>query len=125
MRREAGWNFGVARRFALAAGVAVVFCAALPGATLTAQADPMTIQITYSGKQFQPSTITAPANTALVLKIKNADPKAMEFESKSLRVEKVVAANSEGSLNVRPLQPGRYEFYDDFNKDSRGTLVVQ
>jgi hypothetical protein len=28
----------------------------------------------------------------------------MEFESKSLRVEKVVAAKSEGVINVRPLR---------------------
>ena len=52
-------------------------------------------------------------------------PKAMEFESKSLRVEKVVAAKSEGVINVRPLKPGRYEFYDDFNAKARGALNVQ
>jgi hypothetical protein len=49
----------------------------------------------------------------------------MEFESKSLRVEKVVAAKSEGVINVRPLKPGRYEFYDDFNEKARGALNVQ
>jgi hypothetical protein len=49
----------------------------------------------------------------------------MEFESKSLRVEKAVAANSEGVVNVRALKPGRYEFYDDFNEKARGSLVVQ
>ena len=47
----------------------------------------------------------------------------MEFESKSLRVEKVVAANSEGVINVRALKPGRYEFYDDFNDKARGALT--
>jgi hypothetical protein len=31
----------------------------------------------------------------------------MEFESKSLRVQKVVAAKSEGAINVRPLKRGR------------------
>ena len=49
----------------------------------------------------------------------------MEFESKSLRVEKVVAAGSEGVINVRALKPGRYEFYDDFNEQARGALNVQ
>ena len=49
----------------------------------------------------------------------------MEFESKSLRVEKVVAANSEGVINVRALKPGRYEFYDDFNEKARGALIVE
>lgn len=83
------------------------------------------IQISYKNKQFQPAEVRAPANTAITLRIKNLDPKAMEFESKSLRVEKVVAASSEGIINVRPLKPGRYEFYDDFNEQARGSLTVQ
>jgi hypothetical protein len=32
---------------------------------------------------------------------------------------------SEGVINVRPLKPGRYEFYDDFNEKARGALNVQ
>jgi hypothetical protein len=48
----------------------------------------------------------------------------MEFESVSLRVEKVIAANGEGIVNLRPLQPGRYNFFDDFNPQTKGTLVV-
>ena len=55
----------------------------------------------------------------------NLDGKAMEFESTSLRVEKVVGAKSEGVVNVRALKPGRYEFYDDFNDKARGALNVQ
>ena len=83
------------------------------------------IQLTYSKGQFQPSEVRAPADKPITVRVKNLDAKAMEFESKSLRVEKVVAANSEGVINVRALKPGRYEFYDDFNEKARGTLVVQ
>jgi hypothetical protein len=83
------------------------------------------IQLTYSKGQFQPSELRAPADKPITVRLKNLDAKAMEFESKSLRVEKVVAANSEGIINVRPLKPGRYEFYDDFNEKARGALVVQ
>jgi heme/copper-type cytochrome/quinol oxidase subunit 2 len=83
------------------------------------------IQLTYSKGQFQPSEVRAPADKPVTFRIKNLDAKAMEFESKSLRVEKVVAANSEGVVNVRALKPGRYEFYDDFNEKARGALVVQ
>jgi heme/copper-type cytochrome/quinol oxidase subunit 2 len=82
------------------------------------------IQLTYSKGQFQPSEVRAPADKPVTFRIKNLDAKAMEFESKSLRVEKVVAANSEGVVNVRALKPGRYEFYDDFNEKARGALVV-
>lgn len=83
------------------------------------------IQVTYSKGQFQPSQVSAPADKPIIFRVKNLDPKAMEFESKSLRVEKVVAANSEGVINVRALKPGRYEFYDDFNEKARGALTVQ
>ena len=83
------------------------------------------LQLTYSKGQFQPSELRAPADKPIAFRVKNLDAKAMEFESKSLRVEKVVAANSEGVINVRPLKPGRYEFYDDFNEKARGALVVQ
>jgi heme/copper-type cytochrome/quinol oxidase subunit 2 len=83
------------------------------------------VQVSYSKGQFQPSELSAPADKPITLRVKNLDAKAMEFESKSLRVEKVVAANSEGVINVRALKPGRYEFYDDFNEKARGALVVQ
>jgi hypothetical protein len=83
------------------------------------------VQISYSKGQFQPSEIRAPADKPIALRVRNMDGKAMEFESKTLRVEKVVAANSEGVINIRALKPGRYEFYDDFNEKARGALTVQ
>ncbi len=83
------------------------------------------IHLTYSRGQFQPSQVSAPADKPISFRIKNLDAKAMEFESTSLRVEKVVAAGSEGVVNVRALKPGRYEFYDDFNDKARGALTVQ
>jgi heme/copper-type cytochrome/quinol oxidase subunit 2 len=83
------------------------------------------VQVTYSKGQFQPSEVRAPADKPITFRVKNLDAKAMEFESKSLRVEKVVAANSEGVINVRALKAGRYEFYDDFNEKARGALTVQ
>jgi len=83
------------------------------------------VQVSYSNGQFQPSELRTPADKPITVRVKNLDAKAMEFESKSLRVEKVVAAKSEGVINVRALKPGRYEFYDDFNEKARGALVVQ
>ena len=83
------------------------------------------VQLSYSNGAFQPGEVRASADKPVVFRIKNLDVKPMEFESKSLRVEKVVAAKSEGVINVRPLKAGRYEFYDDFNERARGTLNVQ
>jgi heme/copper-type cytochrome/quinol oxidase subunit 2 len=109
------------RRLTLAALCAI---AVLPISPTRAQ-QATELQLTYSKGQFQPSELRAPADKPIAFRVKNLDAKAMEFESKSLRVEKVVAANSEGVINVRALKPGRYEFYDDFNEKARGTLVVQ
>ena len=80
---------------------------------------------TVENGQFSPAELRTPANKPFVIMIKNNGAKAMEFESVSLRVEKIVAAKSQASVRVRALAPGRYEFFDDFNKSTKGTLVVQ
>jgi hypothetical protein len=109
------------RKLTLAAICAIAMLPASPS-----QAQQATeVQLTYSNGQFQPSEARAPADKPITVRVKNLDAKAMEFESKSLRVEKVVAAKSEGVINVRALKPGRYEFYDDFNEKARGALIVQ
>jgi heme/copper-type cytochrome/quinol oxidase subunit 2 len=109
------------RKLTLAAICAIAMLPASPS-----QAQQATeVQVSYSNGQFQPSELRAPADKPITVRVKNLDAKAMEFESKSLRVEKVVAAKSEGVINVRALKPGRYEFYDDFNEKARGALVVQ
>ena len=109
------------RRLTLAALCAI---AVLPISPSQAQ-QATELQLSYSKGQFQPSELRAPADKPITVRLKNLDAKAMEFESKSLRVEKVVTANSEGAINVRALKPGRYEFYDDFNEKARGALTVQ
>ncbi|MDE2472439.1 MAG: cupredoxin domain-containing protein [Bradyrhizobium sp.] len=108
-------------RFTLAAICATPLLLAAPA--LAEQA--VQVQLSYSNGAFQPSEVRASADKPVVFRIKNLDGKAMEFESTSLRVEKVVAAKSEGVINVRPLKAGSYEFYDDFNEKARGTLNVQ
>ena len=57
----------------------------------------------------------------------NLDPTPAEFESKSLRVEKVVPGGGKITLQVRPTDsPGRYRFFDDYHEDTtEGFLVVK
>ena len=109
------------RKLTLAALCAMATLAASPSSAQQATE----IRLTYSGGQFQPAQVNAPADKPITFRVKNADAKAMEFESKSLRVEKVVAANGEAIVNVRAQKPGRYEFCDDFNEKARGALTVQ
>jgi plastocyanin len=85
----------------------------------------VTIALSIKNHRFQPAEISAPAGKPITLRIKNLDATPAEFESVSLRVEKVIAANSEGVVNIRALQPGRYNFFDDFHQEAKGVLVVQ
>ena len=58
--------------------------------------------------------------------LKNLDPTPMEFESNSLRVEKVLTGNGEAVVNIRPQKAGQYEFFDDFHASTtKGILVVK
>ncbi len=105
---------------------AVLFVMAAASAVVgSAWAQETTVQLAVKNHSFQPSQIAGPANAAIVLHVKNLDAAAMEFESISLRVEKVVAANGEGVIRLRPLAPGRYEFFDDFHQQTRGALVIR
>ena len=103
--------------------------ALLMGAVLiagrAAHAQEAVVHITVKDHRFEPSEPRAPANRPITIRVRNLDSTAMEFESVRLRVEKVVAPNSEGVIKVRALAPGRYEFFDDFHKQTRGTLVVE
>jgi hypothetical protein len=85
-----------------------------------------TVEISIKNHRFQPATIAAPANQPIAIRIKNLDPTPMEFESVSLRVEKIVPGNGEATVNIRALAPGSYKFFDDFHQDTgNGVLVVK
>jgi len=101
-------------------GAAVLFASAHTNAQQSAS-----VAISVKDHRFQPSQIRAPANRPISIRVKNLDSTPMEFESNSLRVEKVIAPGSDGVVNVRALAPGRYEFFDDFHQETRGVLVVE
>jgi hypothetical protein len=85
----------------------------------------VTVHLAVKNHQFQPAEVRAPANKPIIMRVRNLDTAPMEFESVSLRVEKVVTAHAEGIINLRALAPGRYEFFDDFHQETRGLLIVQ
>ena len=106
-------------------GASALVAAAILTAGGLAQAQDAVIEITVKNHRFEPEEPRAPANRPFTIRIRNLDSTPMEFESARMRVEKVVAANSEGVVKVRALAPGRYGFFDDFHKQAKGTLVVE
>jgi uncharacterized protein (DUF58 family) len=104
----------------------LLFAVALLGAAVPARAQQTAnVSVSIKNHRFQPAQLQAPANVPIVLRVKNLDATPMEFESVSLRVEKVVTGNSEGIIRLRPLEPGSYNFFDDFNQQANGVLVVR
>jgi len=89
-------------------------------------ADGANLSLTLKDHKFADAEPTAPANQPLVIEVVNDDATAAEFESKDLKVEKVVPAHGKISVHVRALPPGRYRFFDDYHEASAvGFLVVK
>ena len=86
--------------------------------------DTVTLLLTVKDHHFDPAEVHAPAGKPIALRVRNLDPIACEVESSELHFEKVIAAGGEATIRVRPLQPGRYNFFDDFHRETQGFLVV-
>lgn len=100
---------------------------AVAGCLLTASVladQPLALSVTIKDHKFEPAELHAPPGQAIAIHVKNLNPIVAEFESGDLHFEKIVPAGTEGVVYVRPQQPGRYNFYDDFHHDTQGYLVV-
>jgi Cupredoxin-like domain len=96
------------------------------GAPLAIAEDSAKVSVTLKDHKFSPAEPSAPAGKPITIEVSNLDPTPSEFESKTLRVEKVVPAGGKASVQVRPLKAGRYRFYDDYHEDTtEGFLVVK
>jgi len=96
-------------------------------ATDTSKADVKTnFTLTLKNHVYTPATITIPANTKVVLHVKNLDDTAEEFESEKLNREKVIPAGQELALPVGPLEAGSYPFIGDYHEDTaHGEIIVK
>jgi hypothetical protein len=84
------------------------------------------VRLVLKDHHFTPAVVTVPAGQKVRLVIENQDGTPEEFESYALNREKIVPAGGKVTVFVGPLQPGRYEFFGEFNaKTARGWLVVQ
>jgi hypothetical protein len=86
--------------------------------------EPVLLSLTIKDHVFEPAEVHAPAGRPIAVLVKNLGAIASEFESGALHVEKVIPAGGEAVVHVRPLDPGRYNFFDDFHHQTQGFLVV-
>lgn len=82
--------------------------------------------LTIKDHKFDPAEVRIPADKPATLVVKNLDATPEEFESKPLRIEKIVPPNGEASFTLRPLKAGRYKFVGEFHEETaKGEVVVE
>ena len=90
-----------------------------------ALADEPTFSIVLKNNQFVPNEIQIPTGVKVKLVVHNDNQTPSEFESTQFHREKIVPPGQEITVFVGPLDPGSYEFFDDFHPETRGHLVVK
>jgi hypothetical protein len=84
------------------------------------------LTITIKNHKFEPAELKVPANKRITLTVINDDPTPEEFESHSLKVEKVIPGKSKATVQFGPLKAGKYKFEGEFNsKTAQGVVVVE
>jgi heme/copper-type cytochrome/quinol oxidase subunit 2 len=82
--------------------------------------------LTLENHKFTPNRLEVPAGKKVKLLVENKDATPAEFESETLKVEKVIAGKAKATVFVGPLKPGEYKFADEYNeKTANGTLVAK
>ncbi|WP_296886001.1 cupredoxin domain-containing protein [Thiobacillus sp.] len=73
--------------------------------------------------RFTPANLEVPSGVRFKIVIKNESSGAIEFESLSLRKEKVLGPGAQSFVVIAQLKPGEFDFFDEFHPDtSRGQI---
>jgi hypothetical protein len=112
---------GLIRLRAACAGLAVLVSVGAP-----ALAEDMPVfKVVMKDGTIEPARLEVPANTPFKIEITNAGQTPAEFESTSLHKEKVLIGGSSSSMVFRRLEPGEYDFFDDFHLEAKALLVAK
>jgi len=105
------------------AALALVALALAPAAAIAADPE---FQLAIRNHRFEPSELKVPAGQKVRLVVSNEDKTPEEFESKSLKREKVVPGGGKATIVIGPLKPGRYDFFGEYNEaTAKGVVVVE
>ena len=75
---------------------------------------------------FDPATIEVAAGKKFKIELSNEGTGPMEFESKDLKQEKVLAKGAKSSIVINGLKPGTYVFFDEHKPDApKGKIVAK
>jgi len=82
------------------------------------------ISLQLKDHKFMPAEIKVKANQRVELTVVNEDATPEEFDSKALKVEKVIAGKSKGVVRIGPLKPGRYPFIGEYHESTAKGVVI-
>jgi hypothetical protein len=84
------------------------------------------VNVTLKNHRFSPAVIKVKANEPSMIVLSNEDDTADEFDSSSLKVEKVVPGHAKGNVRLRALAPGRYPFMGEYHAaTAQGVVIAQ
>ena len=84
------------------------------------------IPVTIEKNRFRPDEIRVKAGTPFVLVVTNKDTTPEEFESKELRIEKVIPGGKTMKIRVRALKPGSYPFVGEYHEaTAKGRIIAE
>jgi hypothetical protein len=86
--------------------------------------EPVSIDVTLQNHKFTPAEIHVAVGKPTVLVVRNQDAAPEEFDSTSLKIEKVIAGGAYATIRLRPLGPGRYPFMGEFHPDTAQGVVI-
>ena len=90
-----------------------------------AQDAPLFKLVARDGK-FEPATLEVPAGKRVRIEVSNQNAKAIEFESKDLKQEKVIAPGKSAVFTLNALKPGEYKYFDEFQQSTgQGRIVAK
>ena len=89
-------------------------------------ADQVDATISIKDHKFDPAELKVPAGKAIKLTVKNLDGSAEEFESHSLKIEKVIAGKATAVIRIKPQKKGSYKFFGEYHeKTAQGVLIAE
>jgi len=93
----------------------------------TALADDATVvELSLRDHRFSPTELRVPAGRPVVVNVRNEDSTPEEFDSKALKVEKVIAGKKSASVRIRSLDKGRYPFVGEYHEGTaRGVVIAE
>lgn len=108
--------------FRVVAGLLAAAALIAPGLSLAETEYALAIR----NHRFEPEELVIPAGQKVRIVVTNHDQTPEEFESDSLRREKIIPAGGRAVLFIGPLGPGAYPFVGEFNPTTaKGRLVVR